>query len=124
MNHQRGESHDSIMEIDCQAIPCSFWDCPTSVEDLGATSPGDVVFPPARYRVFDRDRLAFPAEYRGRYLRCVISWQVLAARFRARIHSRQEAEQVFSSNQPKIEKWVRRLIQEGRVTADYEVLIQ
>jgi len=91
--------------------------------DRDCSRSGDFIFPNAYYRLFDRKGFAFPIEYQGREIRCVVSCETLVNRFGAKGADLKTAEVAFLGNKQHIQEIAISLIEKGKVTAENEVVV-
>jgi hypothetical protein len=118
----RNEGIRMVEEFVCQAMPL-----PSVAGGNGNSGEAQgeaVVFAEDYSRAFWQDCMAFHADYRGRSLRCAISWQALAVRFGVIIHNWEEAEAAFLNRRQAIQELAKALILAGKVSADDEVVIK
>ena len=83
-------------------------------EENGRVGSEAIVFPDAYYRVFERNSFAFPAQYRGREIRCVISCETLVHRFAAKAANLKDSEPTFLKSRAQLHDLAKTLIRKSK----------
>jgi hypothetical protein len=108
-------------EFICQAIPVP--DARGTADAVNQQASDTVTFPQAYYRLFDRNGFAFPAEYHGRPIRCIVSCESLVNHYGAKSTTLADAEAVFLRNLMHFQDAAKSLIQQHNSQAGTEVII-
>jgi hypothetical protein len=83
-----------------------------------------IIFPDREpYWEFDRDCLSFPAFVDGKRVKCLVTAELLMARFGARIPSQEECKRAYEKHKAEIQDIARSLILAGQVMPNNEVLL-
>src|SRR5688572_22138246 len=87
--------------------------------------PIDVVFPPSEPKlVIERDCLEFPALVNGKSTRCLVTFELLMERFRARSNAPDEAVRAFNDSRGPIENLAQAQFILGRVTPGSDLVLK